>query len=85
MESEKKIELEIGIFAPPIEEQLKDFNIPKEQTDEWEHISNFLFTRSIDRKLTDNQCDKLFYALIGEIQNYVRSETRNEQRKSKRD
>lgn len=72
MESEKKIELEIGIFAPPIEEQLKDFNIPKEQTDEWEHISNFLFRQSISGKLTDKQCDKLFYALIGEIQKYVR-------------
>ena len=85
MESEKKIELEIGLFAPPIEEQLKDFNIPKEQTDEWEHISNFLFRQSIGRKLTDKQCDKLFYALIGEIQNYVRSKATNGKRKSERD
>ena len=42
MESEKKIELRIGIFAPKFEEQLKDFNIPKEKTDEWENISNFI-------------------------------------------
>ena len=73
MESEKKIELRIGIFAPPLEEQLKDFNIPKEQTDEWEHISNFLFRQSIGGILTNKQSDKLFSALIGEIQKYVRS------------
>ena len=73
MESEKKIELSIGIFSPPLEEQLKDFNIPKEKTDEWEHISNFLFRQSIGRILTNKQSDKLFSALIGEIQKYVRS------------
>ena len=73
MESEKKIELRIGIFAPKFEEQLKDFNIPKEQTDEWEHISNFLFRQSIGGILTNKQSDKLFSALIGEIQKYVRS------------
>lgn len=74
MESEKKIELRIGIFTPPIEEQLKDFNIPKEQTDEWEHISNFLFrqSKSIGGILTSKQSDKLFSALIDEIREYVR-------------
>lgn len=70
-DKEKQIELSIGLFAPSIEEQLKDFNIPKEQTDEWEHISNFLFRQHINGKLTDKQCDKLFYALINEIQQYV--------------
>ena len=73
MESGKKIELSIGIFSLPLEEQLKDFNIPKEKTDEWEHISNFLFRQSIGGILTNKQSDKLFSALIGEIQKYVRS------------
>lgn len=72
MESEKRVELSIGIFAPPLEEQLKDFNIPKEQADEWEHISNFLFRQSIGGKLTSKQSDKLFSALIDEIRKYVR-------------
>ena len=72
MESEKKIELRIGIFAPPLEEQLKDFNIPKEKTDEWENISNFLFRQSIGGVLTNKQSDKLFSALIDEIRKYVR-------------
>ena len=68
---DKQIELCIGVLAPPLEEQLKDFNIPKEQTDEWEHISNFLFRQHIHGKLTDKQSDKLFYALIDEIQSYI--------------
>jgi hypothetical protein len=68
---DKQISLKIGLFAPPIEEQLKDFNIEKEQLNKWEHISNFLFRQHINGKLTDKQMDKLMYALIGEIKNYI--------------
>ena len=68
----KILQLKIGLFAPSFEEQLKDFNIPKEQTTSWEEISNFIIRQSIREKITQKQKEKLFQSLFEEIKNYIK-------------
>lgn len=65
------IDLEIGILAPTLKEQLKNFNIEEEKITAWENVLNFLFSNYINKKLTEKQLDKLVYSLIDEIENYI--------------
>lgn len=67
----KKITIEIGLFAKPLEEQLKEYNIPKNKTDNWEEICNFIIRQSLNRNITEKQEQKLFNGLFNEIVNYV--------------
>ena len=68
---EKKLVLEIGLFAKPFVEQLKDFNIPEEQCNIWEEISNFIIRQSLNHNVTQKQEQKLFDGLFKEIKRYV--------------
>ena len=70
----KKITLEIGLFAKPFAEQLKEFNISKEQCDIWEGISNFIIRQSLKHNITEKQEQKLFSGLFEEIKNGVRKQ-----------
>ena len=63
--------IEIGLFARPLEEQLKDFNIPKEQTDIWEEIEYFIIRQSLNHNITEQQENKLFNGLFKEIKQYI--------------
>lgn len=63
--------IEIGLFAKPFEEQLKEFNIPKQQADIWEEISNFIIRQSLKRNITEKQENKLFNGLFEEIRQYI--------------
>ena len=72
------VEIKIGLFAPPLEEQLKEFNIPKEKTDGWETISSFIYRNHILGKITDKQENKLFNCLFEEIKAYLQKENKNE-------
>ena len=65
------IELQIGILAPTLEEQLKNFIIEKEKITAWQNILDFLFSNYIKKKLTEKQMDKLVYSLMDEIENYI--------------
>lgn len=69
-----KFELRIGMFAPALEEQLKDFNITKEKINEWESIKYFLIRCHLLEKITDKQEHKLFDCLFKEIKNYIEKE-----------
>lgn len=75
--SNKKVSLEIGLLAKPFSEQLKDFNIPKEQTDIWEEISNFIIRQSLNHNITQLQENKLFKGLFEEIKNYIKKQDGN--------
>ncbi len=70
----KKITIEIGLFAKPLEEQLKEYNIPKNETDAWEEISNFIIRQSLKHNITEKQEQKLFNGLFEEIKNYVKKQ-----------
>ena len=63
--------IEIGLFAKPLEEQFKEFNIPKQQADIWEEISNFIIRQSLNRNITEKQENKLFNGLFEEIRQYI--------------
>ena len=63
--------IEIGLFAKPLEEQLKEFNIPKKETDVWEGIADFIIRQSIKHNITERQEQKLFKGLFEEIKNYI--------------
>lgn len=73
----KKITLEIGLFAKPLSEQLKDFNIPQKETDTWEEIANFIIRQSIKHNITELQEQKLFKGLFEEIKNYIQKQEDN--------
>ena len=71
MDEKKKLVLEIGLFAKPFTEQLKDFNISEEQCNIWEEISNFIIRQSLAHNVTQKQEQKLFDGLFKEIKRYV--------------
>ena len=66
-----KFTIEIGLIAKPLEEQLKEFNIPKKETDGWEAISWFIIRQSLSHKITEKQENKLFKCLFEEIKTYI--------------
>ena len=74
----KKITIEIGLFAKPLEEQLKEYNIPKNKTDTWEEICNFIIRQSLKHNITEKQEQKLFNGLFSEIVNYVNKQGEKE-------
>ena len=61
-----------GIFAEPLSEQLKEFNIPKEKTDEWDIIRNFVFSAHIKGIITNKAIDKIFDYLAKQISDYIK-------------
>lgn len=73
-----KFELRIGMFAPTLEEQLKDFNITKEKINEWERIKYFIIRCHLLEKITDKQEHKLFDCLFKEIKNYIEKELKGQ-------
>lgn len=70
--------IEIGLFAKPLEEQLKEFNIPKKETDGWENIANFIIRQSIKHNITEKQEQKLFKGLFEEIKFYIQKHKEKE-------
>lgn len=79
MDKENQITLEIGLFAKPFAEQLKDFNIPEIETYVWEEIANFIIRQSLKHNITEKQENKLFNGLFEEIKQYVQKmENQNE-------
>lgn len=70
----KEIRLEIGLFAKPFAEQLKDFNIPEKETYAWEEIANFIIRQSLNHNITERQEQKLFNGLFQEIKNYIQKQ-----------
>lgn len=68
----------MGLFAPPLEKQLKEFNIPKEKTDEWETILFFIYRNHISGKITDKEEIKLYNCLFEEMKEYLQKESKNE-------
>ena len=74
-------ELEFGVFADPLAEQLKEFNIPAEQVEKWEVIKYFILSANIHDVATDRQADNLFKYLAKHISDYIVEESKdNEQR-----
>lgn len=73
--------IEIGLLAKPLEEQLKDFNIPKEQTDIWEEIEYFIIRQSLNHTITEKEEGKLFNGLFKEIKQYIQRREEQGERK----
>ena len=63
--------IEFGLFADKLSEQLKPFDIPKEKTDEWQHIADFLMVAHLSKKLTDREQRKLYDFLIEDIKKEI--------------
>ena len=74
----KEIQIEIGLLAKPLAEQLKDFNIPKEQTDIWEEISFFIIRQHLNHNITEKAEHKLFNGLFKEIKFYIERQNKGQ-------
>ena len=61
------MEIEFGLFAAPLTEQLKGY-LPKETAQGYDIIANFVISARIDGKLTDREEHKLFDYLCKEIE-----------------
>ena len=64
--------IEFGLFASPLSEQLKDFNIDKEKVKYWENIADFLMSAHLDKKMTDREQRKLYDYLVKEIEKEIK-------------
>lgn len=60
------MQIEFGIFAKDLSEQLCEFNVPKEKTDCWQSIADFIITAHIHHAIGDKQFEKL-NSLLGHI------------------
>jgi hypothetical protein len=69
--------IEFGLCAKKLSEQLKEFNISKEKTAEWQSIADFIITAHIHHAITDKQGEKLNILLGKKISRYLKGE-RNE-------
>ena len=63
--------IEFGLFAKPLSEQLKDFDIDKEKVKYWENIVYFLMSAHLDKKLTDREQEKLYNYLVEQIKKEI--------------
>lgn len=64
------IEINFGLFADSLTEQLKDY-LPKEIAQKYDDIAKFLMSAHLDGKLTDKQEHKLFDYLVSRIQKEI--------------
>lgn len=64
--------IEFGLFAKDLSEQLKEFNIPIEKTQEWQHIADFLMSAHISKKVTDKAQEKLYDFLVELIEKEIK-------------
>ena len=61
--------IEFGLCAKELSEQLKEYNLPKEKTDAWQSIANFIITAHITHAITDKgvyKLNKLLGSMIAE-------------------
>lgn len=63
--------IEFGLFAKPLSEQLKDFDIDKEKVKYWENVVDFLMSAHLDKKITDREQEKLYGYLINQIRKEI--------------
>lgn len=64
--------IEFGLFANPLPEQLKDFEIDKEKIKYWENIVDFLMSAHLDKRLTDREQTKLYDYLVQQIEKEIK-------------
>ena len=51
--------IEFGLCAKELSEQLKEYNLPKEKTDAWQSIADFIITAHFTHAVTDKGAFKL--------------------------
>ena len=64
-----KLNIEFGLCADELSEQLKEFNLPNEQVAIWQGIADFIITASISQAITDKahyKLNKLLGSMIAE-------------------
>lgn len=54
-----RVNIEFGLCADELKEQLKEFNFPNEQVAVWQGIADFIITAHIDHAITDKSQYKL--------------------------
>lgn len=69
--------IEFGLFAKPLSEQLKEFDIDKDKVKYWENIVDFLMSAHLDKKLTDREQEKLYSDLVNQIRKEIGKNGRN--------
>lgn len=74
----KKLELEFGIFAKDLKEQLCvcGFNVPSEKVSSWQSIADFILTAHIHKAIGDKQYEKLNILLGKTIADYLKGEAK---------
>ena len=63
--------IEFGLFAKPLSEQLKVFDIDKEKLKYWENVVDFLISAHLDKKLTDREQEKMYSYLVSQIKKEI--------------
>ena len=64
--------IEFGIMAKDLKDQLCEFDIPSEQITSWQSIADFIITAHISHAIGDKQFEKLNNLLGSMIATYLK-------------
>ena len=67
MKPDQTLRLQFGLFAPPIAEQLKSYNVEKKDTDNWQKQAAAIDRLRITSILTHSESDKAYQRLLKSI------------------
>ncbi|MBR2388261.1 MAG: Lar family restriction alleviation protein [Clostridia bacterium] len=72
------MEIEFGLMAKELKEQLADYNLPNDKVRQFQAIADFIISASISHSVGDKQVEKLNILLGREITQAIREHPKNE-------
>ena len=77
---DKNMNIEFGLCATELSEQLKEFNLPKETVDVWQGIADFIISAHISKAINDKafyKCNQLLGSDISKTIKEINDEHTN--------